>query len=189
MARRAALESELSRCVAELRMLGAEKGKEGRDFKTVLADVTAELGNLKDNVAGAMLTVFATLLHYIIKNANESIQSLDISIAASWSDLMTTVSSVRRDLSAVQSLSGLVHENLPRIVESIHKGLDASGMEFNNGDSSAGAKNTIMLTILGNVGSNLNELNTGGTYFNFLGDDAKPNMMSIISILNGELDP
>lgn len=183
MARIAALESEMSRCVAELRMLGTEQGKIDIDFKTILENVTVELGKLSGNVSGIKLKLFATLLHHIIKNANESIQSINISAAARWNDLMLTVEKVRRDLSAVQSMSGLVHKNLPQIVESIHLGLDASGSEFDRGDSSARAKNAIMLAILGKVGSNLNELNTDGAYFDFLEDEAKGNMISIIDIL------
>ena len=176
-----AIEEEMNRCPATLRVLGKEDVE--IDFKVVLNNVTKMLGQLNDTISSANTYAKMTIssIHTSIELSNNMIQDYDIASADGWKDTKETISNFQTVIFVLENVSSFFPENkIHLICEAIRDGL-AGGMVYAEQPKGDKAKhNRDMLNTLQFIGSRLFALSESqaadsNTFYQFLNDGTEQN--------------
>jgi hypothetical protein len=185
-----AIDNEMDRCLAELRMLGSEMGSNEEKFKinlNLVAVTFFQLCNLVKTNADTFVREAVNLLYGYVNMAKETILPCDF--ATEWSEVLTAVEKLHSKVEAM-SIIPLYPDHIRAVCTAIRDGLSPV-RTFPMGES-ASSKGYRMLTLLKNIGDALKQLRTGDGntgFYTFLNTGTKNNdpekkMLKIIDILS-----
>jgi hypothetical protein len=188
-----AIDEEMNRCLAELRMLGSEMGNKEQKFKNDLNTVTKYFNYLNERVKASedlVVSEAVNMLCAYVNSVNETIQSYDFSSDDEWKAVLGTVKNLYtriETMSVISKFSGNIHAVCIAILDGLRP-VNTFQSERNFEE-----KGERMLLLLKNIGINLEKLKKGD-FYQFLNNGVLTNhaqktpedfMMDIIQVLLG----
>jgi transcriptional regulator of NAD metabolism len=174
-------ENELSRCEEELRILGAGFQFNGMNFYSYLDQVVILLEDVRNAIPYAAISngMAAHLLYSVVERAVRDIKTK--AIDTEWKQILRAVNSVSEFTEHMKSTYGFIDKNLSIICDKIHINLK---VDFNSDmDVPKTERESCVCTKLKSLGIELENLNTDGTFYNFLGSTSEENMLLLIQHL------
>jgi len=187
MAHRQAIESELSMCVEELRMLQASALRT-YDYRLVLLGLLEKMVEIPELIEGSnpisslQLKVHVYMINEVVRKAHISLKTLDITDWNDWKRVFGVVKQLNATFSILEFGAGFIDKKLEKVCTALSTGTSISSEA--NFLGLRASKNAEMLNILSKVGRLLADARGGDeNFYGFLGPRVKKKMEEIITLL------